>query len=286
MVRAPYPARIAAGLVVTALEETRKLPALAVTLPMTAVSQTLQTGMRLQQSIAELAIKGDLALESLFDKPSEQPQWARFDDDDDSGGDDTIDPESDDTPIESAPAAQKPTAAKKAKAPDEPPAKTPAPKKAVTKNAPVENAAVKNTADKKTADKKTAVKGTAAEKAGTRETANSGAHGDADDSDQPTTEGSSGRFALYSAPPDEVVSGDGPPEPKAPSVDGPIPEIVEYIEYDGLTLAQLRAKLRSVGLDELEQLSAYEKATRARAPFLTMIDNRIASQNSKRQPTT
>lgn len=57
MHRAPYPARIAAGLIVTALEETRKLPALFVTLPMTAVSQTLQAGMRAQQNIAELAIK-------------------------------------------------------------------------------------------------------------------------------------------------------------------------------------------------------------------------------------
>ena len=52
MDRAPYPARIAAGLIVTALEETRKLPALLVTLPMTAVSQTLQAGMRAQQNIA------------------------------------------------------------------------------------------------------------------------------------------------------------------------------------------------------------------------------------------
>ena len=65
-----------------------------------------------------------------------------------------------------------------------------------------------------------------------------------------------------------------------------MPEIVEYIEYDNLTLAQLRAKLRGVGVDELEALVAYERATKSRAPFVTMIDNRIAAQNSKRQPST
>ncbi len=50
MVRAPYPARIAAGLVVTAVEETRKLPTLLFTLPVTAVSETLQLAMRAQQA--------------------------------------------------------------------------------------------------------------------------------------------------------------------------------------------------------------------------------------------
>ena len=53
MVRAPYPARIAAGLIVVAIEETRRLPTRLFTLPMTAVSQTLQAGMRAQQQIAD-----------------------------------------------------------------------------------------------------------------------------------------------------------------------------------------------------------------------------------------
>ena len=87
MVRAPYPARIAAGLIVVAIEETRRLPTRLFTLPMTAVSQTLQAGMRAQQQIAELAIKGDEALDLLFDKPDEQPEWARFDEDDAAGPD-------------------------------------------------------------------------------------------------------------------------------------------------------------------------------------------------------
>ncbi|UAK38256.1 lipid droplet-associated protein [Gordonia bronchialis] len=227
MVRAPYPARIAAGLIVTAIEETRKLPTLLVTLPMTAVSQTLQAGMRAQQNIAELAIKGDAALEMIFDKPSEQPQWARFDEDDD------LDQQ---PPTRESPAAQ-----------DDATPESPAPE-----------------------------------------------HNDVDTP-------AAGRFALYSSAPESVVAGDSDDTgagavtsatkrpanntsaKKAPakSSSGPAPEVVEYIEYDGLTLAQLRAKLRSVGSEDLQELLDYEKTNRNRAPFVTMLDNRIAAQSKR-----
>ncbi|WAC54708.1 lipid droplet-associated protein [Gordonia sp. SL306] len=280
MVRAPYPARIAAGLVVTAIEETRKLPALVITLPMTAVSQTLQAGMRVQQNIAELAIKGDLALETLFDKPSDQPEWARFDDDDDA-----IDAEADRTPIESRDT-------------------TGAPGTPVSENtsadiglsdagssdaadAPVHAAPAKKSPAKKSSAKKPVAKKATSKPAGTAQGSKPAPQTAPDDA--PGADHAAGRFALYSAPPDGVVNADADKNTAtkaAPAFDGPVPEIVEYIEYENLTLAQLRAKLRSVGIDELEQLAAYEKATRARAPFVTMIDNRIASQNSKRQQTT
>ncbi|MGV9710592.1 lipid droplet-associated protein [Gordonia sp. NPDC003424] len=228
MVRAPYPARIAAGLVVTAIEETRKLPALMITLPMTAVSQTLQAGMRMQQSIAELAIKGDAALEMLFDRPSEQPEWARFDEDD------SIDAEASRTPIESR------------ATPSAPSAPAPAKPRPATKAAPV---------------------------------------GPTEPTDTEAPDTSAGRFALYSAPPQNLVTSDGPAGPPEVPVNGSVPEIVEYLEYDNLTLAQLRAKLRTVSLPELEDLAAYEKATKSRAPFVTMIDNRIAS-HTKRPTST
>ena len=58
----PYPVRIAAGLVVTAVEQVRELPRHAVELPVTAVSQALQASMRVQQKVTELAIKGDRVL--------------------------------------------------------------------------------------------------------------------------------------------------------------------------------------------------------------------------------
>ena len=48
-----------------------------------------------------------------------------------------------------------------------------------------------------------------------------------------------------------------------------------------MTLAQLRARLRSLSLDELTALLDYEQRTLARAPFLTMLENRIASAKAK-----
>jgi hypothetical protein len=75
----PLPVRVAAGLVVTAVEQARNLPRRAVEFPVTAVSQALQASMRVQQTITELAIKGDRVLGSnpVEDKPS----WATFDED-------------------------------------------------------------------------------------------------------------------------------------------------------------------------------------------------------------
>ena len=203
MIRPPYAARVAAGVVVTVLEETRKLPTTAITLPMTAVSQTLQAVMRFQQGIAEMAIKGDEVFESLLGHAEEEPEWATFDEDED----DYIAP--------------------------------PAPR-------PVTPATVAGS------DTSTA----------------------AESDDESTSPPSgSGRFALYSSTPDL----DSEEEAAPPSTNGDAPEIVEALDYDTLTLAQLRAKLRTIGLVELKELAAYEKATRARAPFVTMLDNRVTA---------
>lgn len=76
----PMPLRIAAGLVATAIEETRELPRKLVELPVSAVSRVLQVSMRMQQRVTELAIKGDQALGGLRPVP-ETPAWARFDED-------------------------------------------------------------------------------------------------------------------------------------------------------------------------------------------------------------
>ncbi|HEY9314908.1 lipid droplet-associated protein [Williamsia sp.] len=199
MIRPPYAARVAAGVVVTVLEETRKLPTTAITLPMTAVSQTLQAAMRFQQGIAEMAIRGDEVFESLLGRAEEEPEWATFDEDDD----DYV-----------APPAARP----------------------VTPATPT----------------------------------------DADDDDTSAPSGS-GRFALYSSAPDLDSDNTSDNPVPAAGTNGNAPEIVEALDYDTLTLAQLRAKLRTIGLAELKELAAYEKATRARAPFVTMLDNRVTA---------
>ena len=53
------------------------------------------------------------------------------------------------------------------------------------------------------------------------------------------------------------------------------------LDYETLTLAQLRARLQSLDVDELEALLAYEEATKARAPFQTLLANRITRATAK-----
>ena len=76
----PLPVRVAAGLVVTAVEQARELPRLALELPVTAVSQALQASMRVQQKLTELALKGDRVLGTGI-PVEDEPAWATFDDD-------------------------------------------------------------------------------------------------------------------------------------------------------------------------------------------------------------
>ena len=219
MNRPPYPARVVAGLLATTVEETRKLPTRVITLPMSAVSNALQAGMRLQQNIAELAIKGDDVLAPIFDKAEEEPAWATFDEDDDP------------TPVKVVAAATTEAVA-------------PA---TVTKDTPVVKATPAPAADP------------AAKSAGNAEPA-------------------PGRFALYSSSTADVAP--GPTGTPATST-GPIPQIVADLGYDALTLAQLRAKVRTLALADLKVLSEYERNNRNRSPFVTMIDNRVVSEQKK-----
>ena len=92
-----------------------------------------------------------------------------------------------------------------------------------------------------------------------------------------------GRFALYSTP-DATTGATGAP-PTRPATRAkqtvPAPEVAEELDYEKLTLAQLRARLQSLDLDELEALLAYEEATKGRAPFQTLLANRITRATAK-----
>ncbi|GAA4487965.1 lipid droplet-associated protein [Rhodococcus olei] len=190
MFRPPFAARVAAGIAVTIVEEVQKLPSTAVTLPMTAVSQVLQTTMHVQQAVTALAIKGDEALAAFFPLDEEQPSWATFDED--------LDP------------------------------------------AP-----------------------------------HNGSDGAA-----PTPSANQGRFELYSMSP---AADDAAAEPADASTATTTdrPEIADYLDYDNLTLAQLRARLRTLSVAELTALLDYENGSRGRAPFQTMLGNRITSASAK-----
>ncbi|MEV5833882.1 lipid droplet-associated protein [Nocardia sp. NPDC052112] len=64
------------------------------------------------------------------------------------------------------------------------------------------------------------------------------------------------------------------PEPQPAIVE---PEVATRYDYANMTLAQLRARLRMLTVDDLNALLDYEQQTRARAPFVTMLTNRIAT---------
>ncbi|MCD2194270.1 lipid droplet-associated protein [Actinomycetospora endophytica] len=176
----PFPVRVAAGLVVTAVEEVQALPRTIVGLPITAASQVLQLSMRAQQVVTELAIKGDTALEGA--RPVEEaPSWARFDDDTD-----------DRTPV-------------------------------LPRRSPFDDAAV-----------------------------------------APSAAATNGHPRPVTGTPIGVAE-EAPPTPDA------LPG------YETMTIAQLRARLRSLSVDQLTELLAWESAHADRPPFVTMLTNRIAT---------
>ncbi|EOM75649.1 lipid droplet-associated protein [Rhodococcus rhodnii] len=196
MIRPPFAARVALGLAVTAVDEVRRLPGAAAALPMTAVSQVLQTSMRVQQSITTLAIRGDEALELAGCGPGDG-ELAVFDDAADSSNRDS-------------PNGQSPNG----EAPD---------------------------------------------------------RGDAP----------AGRFALYTVAPDRSEADESASSGSGGGGEVGVPEIAEYLDYASLTLAQLRARLRTLSVDELAALLEYENATASRAPFQTMLENRITTARAK-----
>lgn len=97
-----------------------------------------------------------------------------------------------------------------------------------------------------------------------------------------------GRFALYSVadaaeagPP--AAAAKRTPGKKAPgeTAGASAPAIVEELDYESLTLAQLRARLQSLSVADLEALLAYEEASKSRAPFQTLLANRITRATAK-----
>jgi hypothetical protein len=67
--------------------------------------------------------------------------------------------------------------------------------------------------------------------------------------------------------------------PVKPSVE--LPAIGVELDYESLTLAQLRARMTSLSVTDLKALLAYEEAARGRAPFQTLLANRITRATAK-----
>ncbi|MCC3317079.1 lipid droplet-associated protein [Nocardia africana] len=260
MFRPPYLARVAAGAAVYALEETRRLPSVAIHLPITAISQLLQTSMHLQQFVTSLALKGDEVFDRLANRPVEQPEWATFDEDLD-----------DEQPFGSGDFGARSDSDFAARlsrfdlfAESDPAAGVPEPTTSITPST-TNGYAASHTAESDTTEATTAETDTAettaadAVEPGTNSTETTG-----EDTDNPGTS-NPGTAAPAPAEPRGVVE----------------PEVVGRYDYPNMTLAQLRARLRMLSVEELAELLAYEQQTLDRAPFVTMLTNRIATVQAK-----
>jgi hypothetical protein len=97
-----------------------------------------------------------------------------------------------------------------------------------------------------------------------------------------------GRFALYTTGEPEsptkkaaATADIRPAAGKPKAAKAAPPAIAAELEYESLTLAQLRARLPSLKVADLEALLAHEESTKARAPFQTLLANRITRASAK-----
>ncbi|MEU9806526.1 lipid droplet-associated protein [Mycobacterium sp. NPDC050853] len=223
MIRPPYGVRLILGVAATVLEETRKLPQAVLTYPMTAASQAVQNFMRFQQTVTELAIKGDETWENIFPPTDEQPEWATFDEDVDEL--DAPAPDESQATAVYEDTAERMTNGRFALYSSEPSA----PSAAEEPAAPEPKPAAKKAAPRKAPAKKAPAKAA------------------------------------------QQAASVAPAEPADPNA----PDVVIELGYHDLTLAQLRARLQSLSVSDLEELLTYEDAHKARAPYQTLLANRI-----------
>jgi hypothetical protein len=239
MFRPPFIARVAAGAAVYVLEETRRLPAAAIHLPITTISQLLQVSMHAQQFVTSLALKGDAVFERLSSRPVEQPEWATFDED---VAPDQVEPTAD-TPNARVSAFDRFT--------PEPAAETVSEIAPRAETAPHEPSPQAEPAPQDE---------TAAEPEPLR-IPDPTHTPDGPEPEYNTESSATAKASTNGRAPGEVLE----------------PPVAARYDYLNLTLAQLRARLRMLTLDDLAVLLDYERKTRDRAPFVTMLTNRIAT---------
>jgi hypothetical protein len=259
----PLPIRIAAGLAATAVERARKLPEQLAGLPVSAVSRTLQASMRLQQQITELAIKGDEALSWLAPVRDEQP-WATFDEDGGAGPD----------------LAVGDRAGTPAEAPEDVPSYNGSHAGTDTAELIADITATISEMEAAAAD----IRG------GRLDGELTDASGDDDDSDgdddgDDSDDDDAGRNGRVRSP-EPVPRPSAPRHPARPAVTRTTDTDTDtapagVANYDELTLAQLRGRLRALNMRQLQQLLRYEQAHADRAPFVTMLSNRIITVRNK-----
>lgn len=283
----PPPLRAAAGLAALAIDSARTAPQRLLGLPVLAVSAALQASLKAQQTYAGLVARGDEVLGQL--RGQQDASWATFDEDDEPAGfppasafdavpdpgpsvededelllaedpalidavDRDLDPDTEADVLSLADAAE--LRAEQAEADDE--------------NVLVE-----------TEEDEVAAADAALADAGVDVIPfDPGHRPDRPNGRTPATEPGADMpadgmaLAADAAATGAALAADSP-------LDGYLAVDAPVAGYDGFSIPQLRGRLRSLSVEQVEALVAYERANQGRPPYLTMLENRLTTLRSR-----
>lgn len=236
-VEIPEPIRAAAGLAASMFDQARQLPSAITGLPVRVAGLAMQASLRLQQRYAGLVVKGDELLTQIGRSGDDaDPPWATFDDD----------------VVEVADAVTEGIGMDVTAADNS----SPSPRPRLSPASPGRSA----TSPTATATSDVALPPLP----GTTRTRPKKTAGSA------TRMGHApSAFDLADEVPARTPVGGGEANGHSGTSEAPVPG------YDAFTLAQLRARLRTFDAATLHSLLNYERDQRARAPYLTMLENRV-----------
>jgi hypothetical protein len=299
----PPPLRAAAGLAALTIDAARKVPQQLVGLPVLAVSTALQASLKAQQTYAGLIARGDEVLGQL--RRREDAPWARFDDDEPAGArppsafDAAPDPtEAADGVAEAADGVADALAAEDLA-------------DALTAESVEEAALVEEVELDLDPDRDADVVELAEARAEQAEADTENVLGEIEEDEVAAADAAFADAGLTVVDLDvDAAAADRPngrPEGSGtePGTDMPADGMALAADaaaagaalaadiavggpggppvagYDDLSIPQLRGRLRGLSAEQIEALLAYERATRARPPYLTMLENRLTTLRSR-----
>jgi len=299
----PPPLRAAAGLAALTIDAARKVPQQLVGLPVLAVSTALQASLKAQQTYAGLIARGDEVLGQL--RRREDAPWARFDDDEPAGArpPSAFDAAPDPTEAADGVAEAADGVADALAAEDLADALT---AESVEEAALVEeveldldpdrDADVVELAEARAEQAEADTENVLGETEEDEVAAADAAFADAGLSvvdlevDAAAADRPNGRPEGSGTEPGTDMPGDGMALAADAAAAGAAlaadiavggPGGSPVAGYDDLSIPQLRGRLRGLSAEQIEALLAYERATRARPPYLTMLENRLTTLRSR-----
>ncbi len=262
----PFPVRVAAGIVATGIALVRSLPEELPAIPVALVGNAMRLSMKVQQEITTLATRGDELLGGLVGgRPQESPEWATFDEDTEPARPvpRSVPTAGRPTPVRSTPAAPAPAPAP-ASAPAPRPEPAPEPEAPSSGRLDPEASSLPDpdtTALQAAIEVDDALIELATHAVDGHEAVETGSPASANGSPPATPDATAGadEAAVESAE-EETDSG---------------PAVLPG--YDGMTLAQVRGHLRELAAADVSALLDYEQSASNRAPFLTLLSNRLVT---------